>query len=109
MDRGELSLSQLAITPKLAITSELAPPFSAYPSVMSAKRCGLASLLFNTRQMIIITGGEPELCCRRHATREGGFYARPYTFIHVRDSVSLVQNACTSCTYIGKCEKGCVK
>ena len=31
-----------------------------------------------TRQMMIITGGEPELCCRRHAKREGGVYAHLY-------------------------------
>jgi len=38
--------AELTITPKLAITSELAPPLPAYPGVMmSAKRCGLASLL----------------------------------------------------------------
>ena len=35
---------------ELAITSELAPPLPAYPSVMmSAKRCGLASLLLNIK------------------------------------------------------------
>ena len=28
--------------------------------------------------MIIIAGGEPELCHRRHAKREGGVYAPPY-------------------------------
>ena len=28
-----------------------------------------------TRQMMVIAGGEPELCCRRHAKREGGVYA----------------------------------
>ena len=27
-----------------------------------------------TRQMMIIAGGEPELCRRRHAKREGGVY-----------------------------------
>ena len=32
----------------------------------------------HTRQMIIIAGGEPELCRRRHAKREGGVYAAPY-------------------------------
>ena len=31
-----------------------------------------------TRQMMIIAGGEPELCCRRHAKLEGGVYGRPY-------------------------------
>ena len=29
---------------------------------------------YYTRQMMIIAGGEPELCCRRHAKREGGVY-----------------------------------
>ena len=38
-----------------------------------------------TRQMMIIAGGEPELCCRRHTKREGGVYARPYA-LHVRKS-----------------------
>ena len=28
----------------------------------------------NYRQMMIIAGGEPELCRRRHAKREGGVY-----------------------------------
>ena len=28
--------------------------------------------------MMIIAGGEPELCRRRHAKREGGVYAPPY-------------------------------
>jgi len=28
--------------------------------------------------MMIIAGGEPELCRRRHAKREGGVYATPY-------------------------------
>ena len=41
--------AELAITPELAITSELVPPLPAYPSVMSAKRCDLASLLFNIK------------------------------------------------------------
>ena len=35
--------------------------------------------------MMIIAGGEPELCCRQHAKREGGVYARPYA-LHVRKS-----------------------
>ena len=36
------------MTPELAITSELVPPLPAYSSLMmSAKRCGLASLLLN--------------------------------------------------------------
>ena len=38
-----------------------------------------------TRQMMIIAGGEPELCCRRHAKREGGVYGRPYA-LRVRKS-----------------------
>ena len=51
-----------------------------------------------TRQMIIIAGGEPELCHRRHAKREGGVYAPPYAL----RSISLVQNAvCTCCAYVG--------
>ena len=42
--------AELAITPELPITSELASPLSAYPSVMmSAKSCGLASLLLNIK------------------------------------------------------------
>ena len=35
--------------------------------------------------MIIIAGGEPELCHRRHAKREGGVYAPPYA-LRVRKS-----------------------
>ena len=38
-----------------------------------------------TRQMMIIAGGEPELCRRRHAKREGGVYAPPYA-LRVRKS-----------------------
>ena len=38
-----------------------------------------------TRQMMIIAGGEPELCRRRHAKREGGVYASPYA-LRVRKS-----------------------
>ena len=38
-----------------------------------------------TRQITIIAGGEPELCCRRHAKREGGVYAPPYA-LRVRKS-----------------------
>ena len=58
-----------------------------------------------TRQMMIIAGGEPELCRRRHAKREGGVYAPRMHYV----SVSLVQNAmCTCCAYVGKCEKGFV-
>ena len=53
---------------------------------------------------MIIAGGEPELCRRRHAKREGGVYAPPYAL-----RVSLVQNAvCTCCAYVGKFEKGFV-
>ena len=59
----------------------------------------------STRQMMIIAGGEPELCRRRHAKREGGVYAPRMHYV----SVSLVQNAvCTCCAYVGKCEKGFV-
>ena len=46
-----------------------------------------------TRQMII-AGGEPELCRRRHAKREGGVYAN---YVSV---LSLVQNA-VCCAYVG--------
>ena len=38
-----------------------------------------------TRQMMIIAGGEPELCRRRHAKRESGVYAPPYA-LRVRKS-----------------------
>ena len=42
--------AELAISPELSITSKLVPPLPVYPSVMmSAKRCGLAALLFNIR------------------------------------------------------------
>ena len=63
------------------------------------------TLILLTRQMMIIAGGEPELCCRRHAIkREGGVYGHPYAL-----RVSLVQNAvCTCSAYVGKCEKGLV-
>ena len=54
--------------------------------------------------MMIIAGGEPELCCRRHAKREGGVYGRRMHYV----CVSLVQNAACTCTYVGKCEKGLV-
>ena len=42
--------------------------------------------------MIIIGGGEPELCCRRHAKREGGVYARPYA-LRMREALSRMQYA----------------
>ena len=59
-------------------------------------------LVLLTRQMMIIAGGEPELCCRWHAKREGGVYAPRMHYV----SVSLVQNAvCTCCAYVGKFEK----
>ena len=49
--------------------------------------------LFITRQMMIIAGGEPELCCRRHAIkREGGVYGRPYA-LRVREVLSRMQCA----------------
>ena len=35
-------------------------------------------VMYTTRQMMIIAGGEPELSRRRHAKREGGVYAPPY-------------------------------
>ncbi len=38
-----------------------------------------------TRQMMIIAGGEPELCCRRHAKLEGGVYGPLYA-LRVRKS-----------------------
>ena len=42
--------AELVMTPELAITSELVPPLPAYSSVMmSAKRCGLASLLLSIK------------------------------------------------------------
>ena len=47
--------------------------------------CVFASISSLTRQMIIIAGGEPELCRRRHAKREGGVYAAPYA-LRVRKS-----------------------
>ena len=34
--------------------------------------CGIGMYYIATRQMMIIAGGEPELCHRRHAKREGG-------------------------------------
>ena len=59
-----------------------------------------------TRQMMIIAGGEPELCRRRHAISERVGSMHPC--MHYV-SVSLVQNAvCTCCAYVGKCEKGFV-
>ena len=49
--------------------------------------------------MIIIAGGEPELCCRQHAKQEGGVYGPHMHYM----CVSLVQNAvCTCCAYVGK-------
>ena len=42
--------------------------------------------------MIIIGEGEPELCCRCHAKREGGVYARPYA-LRVREVLSRMQCA----------------
>jgi len=41
---------------------------------------------------MIIGGGEPELCCRRHAKREGGVYARP-SCITLREALSRMQYA----------------
>ena len=65
----------------------------------------MSNIVSNTRQMMIIAGGELELCRRRHAKREGGVCAPPYV-LRVRKSV---QNAvCTCCAYVGKCEKGFV-
>ena len=64
-----------------------------------------------TREVTIIAGGEPELCCGmagvvRHAKREGGVYARPYTL--------RVRKSCPECgvhvmLYVEKCEKGFVR
>ena len=48
----------------------------------------LASGKVSTRQMMIIAGGKPELCCRRHAKREGGDYGRPYA-LHLRNLASF--------------------
>ena len=58
-----------------------------------------------TRQMMIIAGGEPELCCRRHGKGEGGVYGRPY--------VLRVRKSCLECSVhmfclCRKCEKGLV-
>ena len=49
----------------------------------AAKLCGLGHFLTvrmfcSSRQMMIIAGGEPELCRRRHVKWEGGVYACPY-------------------------------
>ena len=43
-----------------------------------------------TRQMMIIAGGKPELCCRWHAKREGGVYGRPYAL--------RVHKSCPECS-----------
>ena len=44
--------------------------------------------------MMIIAGGEPELCCRQHAIkREGGVYGRLYA-LRVREVLSRMQCAC---------------
>ena len=40
--------------------------------------------------MMIITGGEPELCCRWHAKREGGVYAHMHYVCVILDKTSLV-------------------
>ena len=56
--------------------------------------------------MMIIAGGEPELCCRWHAKREGGVYGHPYA-LRVHEVLSRMQ--CTRCAYVGKCEKGLCK
>ena len=55
--------------------------------------------------MIIIAGGEPELCRRRHAKREDGVYAPPYA---LRVRKFCPDAVCTCCAYVGKCEKGFV-
>ena len=53
----------------------------------------LATLpMLKTRQMMIIAGGEPELCRRRHAKREGGVYAPPR-----RHYVSILKS-CPECS-----------
>ena len=63
----------------------------------------LETILKITRQMMIIAGGEPELCRRRHDKREGGCMHPRMHYV----SVSPVQNAvCMCCAYVGKCEKG---
>ena len=46
---------------------------------------GQESRMQATTKMMIIAGGEPELCRRRHAKREGGVYAPPYA-LRVRKS-----------------------
>ena len=65
------------------------------------------SSLKNTRQMIIIVGGEPELSCgtARHgmAKQEGGVCVRPYAL--------RMRKSCPECSvhvYVEKCEKGFV-
>ena len=63
----------------------------------------LETILKITRQMMIIAGGEPKLCRRRHAKRKGGSMHPRMHYV----SVSPVQNAvCMCCAYVGKCEKG---
>ena len=55
------------------------------------KVCGQGRIkVIVTRQMMIIAGGEPELCCRRHAERKGGVYGRPYTL--------RVHKSCPECS-----------
>ena len=54
---------------------------------------------------MIIAGGEPELCCRWHAKREGGVYTRQYA-LRVHEVLSRMQ--CARCASVEKCEKGLV-
>ena len=61
--------------------------------------CGIGMYYIATRQMMIIAGGEPELCHRRHAKREGGgggggVYAPPYAFCARIKVLSRMQCAC---------------
>ena len=57
-----------------------------------------------TRQMMIIAGGDPEMCCRWHAKREGGVYGRPYA-LRVRKSCPECSVHVVLTLYVGKCEK----
>ena len=59
-----------------------------------------------TRQMMIITGGEPELCCRRHAKREGGVYAHLYA-LSVRKCPEWGEHVLCLCRKLWK--RVCVK
>ena len=69
------------------------------------KVCGQGRIkVIVTRQMMIIAGGEPELCCRRHAERKGGSMDARIHYV----CISLVQNAVYTLCLCRKCEKGLV-